>query len=416
MKGELDRIVREARDDLGTNEVAGVDWDAVDDALFARLDRLEARDAHEARAERRAAKSAWRRSAWGLVGAGVAAAVAVALFGGRGSRAPLLDASSSEGPVRAAGVATVVSGTAIVAGSALPPGAELHAGDAIEVRETVRAEARGKVSMLLEADSGLHVEGRGAFVLALDHGAVEADVTPVAEGEAFAVDVGATRVAVHGTHLRVARIGDHVTVDLTEGVISVGPAPRSGTTLGPLVAAPAHVEFSVADTAATMVVSHEPADVRAAVALRPSFQQRPTVVASPPASARSDAPPARTASAVLAARGEPRSGAASGEAPAPPAPETATLPAVELNAEASLAAAVRACVPSRAGVENVTLRITTTLRLELADTGMVLGARFDPPVSGEVNACAAQAIYKTRFGHGGTVAIPIDVTVPSPAP
>jgi hypothetical protein len=27
-----------------------------------------------------------------------------------------------------------------------------------------------------------------------------------------------------------------------------------------------------------------------------------------------------------------------------------------------------------------------------------------------VNTCAASAIYKQRFGHGGAVAIPIDVT------
>ena len=32
------------------------------------------------------------------------------------------------------------------------------------------------------------------------------------------------------------------------------------------------------------------------------------------------------------------------------------------------------------------------------------------PVAPDVNACAAQAIYRARFGHGGTVAIPIDFT------
>ena len=61
---------------------------------------------------------------------------------------------------------------------------------------------------------------------ALDDGAFEAQVTPVPSGEAFAVDVATptsiVRIAVHGTHLRVARAGTRVTVDLTEGVVSIG--------------------------------------------------------------------------------------------------------------------------------------------------------------------------------------------------
>ena len=37
-------------------------------------------------------------------------------------------------------------------------------------------------------------------------------------------------------------------------------------------------------------------------------------------------------------------------------------------------------------------------------------ARFDPPVAPDVNTCAAPAIYRQRFGHGGAVAIPVDFT------
>jgi hypothetical protein len=62
----------------------------------------------------------------------------------------------------------------------------------------------------------------------------------------------------------------------------------------------------------------------------------------------------------------------------------------------------------RPRVENVTVVVRTTLRLELDDDGSVRAARFDPPVAPDVNACAATSIYKVRFPHGGTEAISID--------
>jgi hypothetical protein len=78
------------------------------------------------------------------------------------------------------------------------------------------------------------------------------------------------------------------------------------------------------------------------------------------------------------------------------------------NAEATVASVVRACMAERPRIENVTILVSTTLHLELNDDGAVRTARFDPPVAPDVNGCAAQAIYKTRFAHGGAVAIRID--------
>ena len=42
------------------------------------------------------------------------------------------------------------------------------------------------------------------------------------------------------------------------------------------------------------------------------------------------------------------------------------------------------------------------LHLDLDADGNVRAARFDPPVAPDVNACAAPAIYRTRFTHGGS--------------
>jgi hypothetical protein len=88
-------------------------------------------------------------------------------------------------------------------------------------------------------------------------------------------------------------------------------------------------------------------------------------------------------------------------------------PSGDPNAEATLAAAVRGCLAERPSAANVTVSVTTTLRLGLRDDGSVRTARFEPPVAPDVNACAVQSIYKTRFTHGGVASIPIDFREPS---
>jgi hypothetical protein len=411
----LDRILREARAELGTREARGVDWRAVDEGLFERLDELDAAEERE-RARVVKASAGWRAGAWLLAGAGMAAAVTIAMVAGRGGEHPLEGAQPTAAH---AVVATVLSGGALLGGSQASAGAELHVGDSIEAREPVRAEAPGKAWVLLEGGSHTRVaEQRAPLVLELEAGALEADVIPVVEGEAFAVDVGAVRVAVHGTHLRVARSGDRVTVDLNEGVVSVGLPPRRGSTLGPLVTAPAHLEFSIADVAGTLAVSHDPGSVRAPVVLRPTAQPAPVVAVPGPAvvhpeTAIHPSPPAAT---VVARVEQPHAAPPAVGDPSVPSAGPPALPPIDPDAEATLAAAVRACVPSRSGTENVTVSMSTTLHLELEDTGMVRSARFDPPVAVAVNECAAPTIYKTRFGRAGTVAVPIGIIVPSSAP
>jgi hypothetical protein len=64
----------------------------------------------------------------------------------------------------------------------------------------------------------------------------------------------------------------------------------------------------------------------------------------------------------------------------------------------------------------VTVVVSTTVRLGVGADGSVTSARFDPPVAPDVNACASAVIYKTRFAHGGSVSIPVDLKLPSSAP
>jgi hypothetical protein len=83
---------------------------------------------------------------------------------------------------------------------------------------------------------------------------------------------------------------------------------------------------------------------------------------------------------------------------------------VEPSPEESIAQAVRACMAERLHPENVTVVVSTTLHLDLADDGAVRTARFEPPVAPDVNTCAAQAIFHARFTHGGAAVIAVDFT------
>jgi ferric-dicitrate binding protein FerR (iron transport regulator) len=393
MSDALDRILAEARAELGTREAQGVDWSTVDAALFDRLDR-------ERRAERATFASPRQR---GLTLAAVglaAAAVIVAVLAGK-TREPFDDGRVAS--VEGAGTIVAIdgAGTMQIDGKPVTGGAAVKLGDVLETG-TAKAtlDRPGRLTLTMEPQSRIvvtHVQG--ALVLSVERGAVEAQVVPVIAGEAFAVDVEHSRVAVHGTHLRVERAGERVIVDLNEGVVSIGEAPRAGSLVGTLVNAPAHVEFLAADAAGTLTQTHDVASVRAPEARAAAIASG---VVAPP---RPEAFATRPAPAALP--GEPRAGVRP-----PPTGTYAKIPvpAPEPSPEEAIAVAVRQCLAERPHPENVTIVVSTRLHLDLADDGSVRAARFDPPVAPDVNACAAPAIYRQRFGHGGAVAIPVDFT------
>ena len=392
MSDALDKLLDEVREDLGTQEARSVDWSAVDEKLFARID---ARVQDERRAER-ARFAPQRRRGWTLAAVGVLAAAAIValVVGKTGEPVAMDDAAASE----SAGTVVAVQGDAVlVDGKPAGIGATLRLGDVIETRGgEVTVERPGKLTLTLEPGTRTAVTHvKGALVLALDRGAVEAQVVPVSAGEAFAVDVAGSRVAVHGTHLRVARATEHdprVVVDLNEGVVAVGEAPRQGSVVGTLVNAPAHVEYDAADPARSLQQTHDPS------AVRPPARTE-TTAATPPVAFRPEPPLTHPAVPAVEPRPEPHPSSSPVKAPSP---------ATAANAESAVAAAVRTCMANRPSADNVTVVVSTTLHLDLYDDGSVRAARFDPPVAPDVNACAAQAIYRERFGHAGTAAIRVD--------
>jgi hypothetical protein len=420
----LDALVREAKQELAPVKLDDATWSAMEGRILARM----AAERSPLIDEVRASSSSSSRARFLRVGAAVlAAAAGIALIVKKdpGTASPdgaMIQAELTAGSLREA----VGPGEVRVGGFAVSAGHVLRAGDLVE-SEGTRAvlERPRKVTWLLEhGDADQPPVGRArvksageSLVVGLEDGAIEAQVTPVPNGEAFAVDVASgtslVRVAVHGTHLRVARTGSHVVVDLTEGVVSIGVPPRTGSTYGTLVTAPAHIELDIADVAHSLRVDHGASTVRAAIALAPSHES--------------------TAAALngAAARTEPAQAPAAGAVP-PLAPATVSRPAIVprptgdpsrvettskvdpnrpvLPPRAAIAEAVRECAAQRSRPENVRVTVSSSLTLRIASGGAVETAQFDPPLLPEIQSCAATAIYKAKLADAGgtSVVIPID--------
>lgn len=238
-----------------------------------------------------------------------------------------------------------------------------------------------------------------ALVISLERGALEADVTPERAAEAFAVDLvgpaGTTRVAVHGTHLRVARKGDHVTVDLTEGFLVVG-APGAGLTTGLEVRAPAHVEFEVGAAASQLQVSRVSREPRAAWPLDlVAAGQSPTPPALPASSSPVGSEPSATSAKPTA---PPPLGSS-----APEEPVTLT----EARATAAIQVDLKRCVAKATVPGAMRVSVESELSVEVRADGTVAGTRFTPPLAPAVQECASGAIFGRRIEGPRTLIIPV---------
>ena len=414
-KPSLDELIREAKDQKGPS----VDWGKVEASLFVRVER-------EARAQEALGRHAGAGK-WVGVAAVLAAAAAIPLLMARGPDASFEEAKVAK--VASAGTLSWKDDHAVAhvtrdgAGHDLAPGEAVARGDAITVHGGraifVRPEPRG---VTWGAEDGAEVAVRTTgetLILTLAKGAVEAQVTPVPNGEAFAIDVEGSRVAVHGTHLRVEKQAGRAVVDLREGVVSIGPPPKSGATYGDLVTAPAHVEFDPADPHGTLKVAHEIYRVRAPQPLE-SPHATPLAFGSQGLAAM-PTPPVPAAPASTGATGAPHApsapppasaGASASQASvAQPVPAPAPPANVDPDPEHKIAAAVRACARKRVEKsDGVVVTVSSRLDLRVGDKGIVESARFDPPLAPEVQECAASAIYGVRFSAPGAVSVPIDFT------
>jgi hypothetical protein len=395
----LDEVVRESKTGLLPAEP---DWAAMEARLMDRI-------SHEPAPVSARERERGRVMRFGALALAAAAAIAVVVRKDRD--APLLEPITSDRVEAVAGAlrATEGAGEVRVGGLTAAAGQVLRAGDVLEA-DGARAvlERARKVTWLLEPGgpsvARARVKGAGeALVVALEDGAIEAQVSPVPSGEAFAVDVATgarvVRVAVHGTHLRVARAGSRVAVDLSEGVVSIGVPPRTGSTVGTLVTAPAHVEFDAADLDGTLKVDHAAAAVRAPVPL----------VHHDPVAALAKDPPADKGTVHPVQAPTPAPTALRPTANQPSIPSVAAEPPKPaLPPREAIAAAVRDCAATKSRAGEVRVTVTSTLKLQVGPGGVVESAQFVPPLQPEIQTCAASAIYRAKLDEPGLATIPIE--------
>jgi hypothetical protein len=398
------------RRSLEGEPVPELPWDAMEERLFARIDADEAASPHASRPSPEV--RAWARRA--VFALAAAAAVALGAWGASRSGS---DASSAPA-IRWRGPETI----ALLPGSSAERDlAALRVGEGIEAGEApLTLVRRGVVRVSLAPHSRAVVRATGgageALVVALKRGELRAEVTPrsSAEGlvETFAVEVGGTRVAAHGTAFRVIRGESDVIVDLEHGAVAVGPVGHGGVTTGRLLVGRARASFSLdgGALARMLPIEDEPSPVAPSspAPLPPSPGTSTTII---PADRRPPTVVVATNSGALPPPAPPSGGqtALVGEAPAPPPPEVAPL---RVLTRAAVNEGLLRCFDQHYGASDPSVRVSVagTLILSLAEDGAVITARFDPPLEPSFQTCVWGAVRAGHFeGAKGSLSVPFDL-------
>ncbi|WP_437275618.1 hypothetical protein WME90_30775 [Sorangium sp. So ce375] len=393
-------------------------WEAIERELFARIER--------AAPVRRAAPPQRSQLGRALGFAAAAAAIALAVLA-TGRSAPPVVATST--PPRARDLAEVPPAAGGDRASGDLDFRALRPGDSVETAgHAVSFVDVGSVRWTLLPNGRAVVRAVGAegvgHVISLERGSVRADVVTRApeEGlvEAFAVEVGGTRVAVHGTLFTVTRLEGRVEVDVEHGTVAVGSAAYRGATTAHLLVGPSRGTFSLdGGREARLLERPAPQDGAASAA-------SPATAPAPPQPAAGARPPggAAAAPAVVARAEEPAAPAvaeppaqlsplATGPAPtaAQPVPETQNVPPPPALTPASVQSLLSSCFAreSAGGSSSVRRSIVSTLHVSVRPDGSVAAVRFDPPLRPALQACA-EALYRGRFAGGSRqLAIPLTI-------
>ena len=351
----LDRLVAEAK----REPLPDVDWDAVEASLLQRLGEAP-------RYEPLRQKSYRTPVAFALAAAALLGAAAAFFVGGPVPHAPSqATAPALEGENAASTGGGAVDGNALAVGAAVRADA-----DCVVVEHTKHATWK------LEPGGLAHVEQLGSVVrIALDRGSLSARVVKSPQPESFVVRVEGTRVAVHGTAFRVVRLGNTVRVEVTEGVVGVGPVG------GP--------SFDVvAPSTATTTLGGVRLDSRhAGRDTGPKSAERP----HPSAVAAAEPEPAPEESAVAEPAEEPSGKAPQVSARAPRA--SSSTPNTD-----GIVEAVRRCfrehTVASGGVE---ISVSTQMSLRIDASGRVGEAVFTPPLAPGVRRCVDDTVGAMKF-------------------
>jgi ferric-dicitrate binding protein FerR (iron transport regulator) len=416
----VDRMV----DVIRAEEPPELDWEAVERSLLARVRRGEG-----VRREARPISGVWQALAF----AAAAAIVPFALSAEGGSQARPAPSASPR--------AVDVSQVAAAAGEAGARGERdlgaLRTGDAIQAAESaVTFTDGGKVRWTLAPDSGLVVRapvpasGVG-HVVRLTRGSIRVEVQPdlVKHGlvDVLAVEVGQTRIAVHGTVFTVTLRDGEVLVDVEHGVVTVGPTGGRSATMGYQLPAGASAAFSLDGGQKARWIPRDAVRPSEAIAAVPP----PRPDADTPLAGASDAPPDRAPEVqALLDRAPDAPSAPDRDTPAlldppaaadtkdgagkEPAPSAAAEPPKPTMTAATVHAALLRCFrqahPS-SSVDGPKLTASSTFTLKIRADGSVESAQFSPPLP-SIQGCAA-LVYSGRFQTGTSsysLSIPVQLS------
>jgi len=389
------RAVREMVEEIRTSIPPDLDWNALErrtlDAVF---------DARQLAASHRSEQSAvGRTSGMGasLVFALAAAALVMVILGqaigGRGATVTDLRLQTIETlPTMRASQGTGQGHLA----TGLAEGARVLAPTTAE-----RLVWPGVAALSLEPGAVVRVVRQGAEPhLELEHGTVQAEVTSREDAsamvEAFVLDVGGVRVAVHGTSFSVAREAERVLVEVTEGVVTVGPSGQRGPTIGTLLRGPSRASFLLANGQLIEELPMSPQPSESVASAAREVPARASTTTSLP----SDEPAPRTAASAAVPHGDSSASTASPrreepggspdvQAPAPPSKE-----GVKLTLSAARALLV-GCLSADLNDSDPALRVTVSseVRLRLGGDGDVTAVRFDPPLRPDLQERCGGLLY-----------------------
>lgn len=238
-------------------------------------------------------------------------------------------------------------------------GALLVVGQVVEARDhDLTIKHGGMATWRLRAPGHVRVIETGRRItLALDHGRVDAEVTPQPQPEALAIEVEQLRVAVHGTVFSVERRGDTAEVVVKEGRVRVGSNHQRGATEGQLLTAPSRLNIDVRPEA--------PGELPGATASKvPAKHPHPAGTASSHPAVDEAAPPTLT--------------------------ERPSVVEVERIWEA-VAHEIADCFAAQTGGDpNLRVSFATQIQIGVAPGGEISVVGFNPPVPENVQGCAEQ--------------------------
>jgi hypothetical protein len=252
-------------------------------------------------------------------------------------------------------------------------------------------------------------------VVELVAGALYAEVVPQHSAneivEAFVVEAGGARVAVHGTVFSVVREADRVNVEVTRGTVTVGPSSYRGATTGRLLVSPAHASF---DAVSGAFIRELPANVFLAAdgsvhePAHANGSEQPTAALAPTAPPDRASQPPRDAALPGSARGPGSEPPANSDplAVAPSASVEASLPTELPKLSVSEARAmVMGCLRQSKPSEDTTTVVTVSSHVTaiLGVDGEVDAVRFSPPLKPNLQSRCGGALFGRKIAGSGPV-------------